>query len=157
MPNDIDWLIVGDCNYVKYSNMRNYGQGDHLNNMMIFNEAISELGPGGFCLKAKINLGALCRNLPFLKDQAGFSPLNLGPLNSLTLFLSPLLGLSLIIPPVLYKMKQTFPCPIYSDQKTTGCNTLNSKILSTRFGSRMSMKLIAPKSLLQNSKDLGKV
>lgn len=42
MLDDIDWLIVGDFNLIRYPSNRNKPGGD-LNNMMAFNEAISNL------------------------------------------------------------------------------------------------------------------
>ena len=43
MPNDIDWIIMGDFNFIRTPEDRNTPGGD-VNEMLMFNEAISELG-----------------------------------------------------------------------------------------------------------------
>ena len=43
MPDDIDWLILGDFNLMRNSEDRNRPGGD-INEMLLFNEAISALG-----------------------------------------------------------------------------------------------------------------
>lgn len=42
MPDTVDWLIVGDFTLTRYPENRNKPGGD-INNMMVFNEAISQL------------------------------------------------------------------------------------------------------------------
>ena len=43
MPDDIDWLIIGDFNLIRRPEDRNKEGGD-ANEMYLFNEAISSLG-----------------------------------------------------------------------------------------------------------------
>ena len=43
MPSDIDWVIMGDFNFIRTPKDRNKPRGD-VNEMLMFNEAISELG-----------------------------------------------------------------------------------------------------------------
>jgi hypothetical protein len=43
MPDDTDWLIVGDFNFIRSPSDRNKPGGD-TNGMLLFNEAISNLG-----------------------------------------------------------------------------------------------------------------
>lgn len=43
MPDDSNWLVLGDFNYIRYPSNRNRA-GGNLNDMLIFNEAISSLG-----------------------------------------------------------------------------------------------------------------
>ena len=43
MPNDVDWIIMGDFNFIRSLEDRNKPGGD-VNEMLMFNEAISELG-----------------------------------------------------------------------------------------------------------------
>jgi endonuclease/exonuclease/phosphatase family metal-dependent hydrolase len=43
MPTDIDWLLVGDFNLIRYPENRNRPGGD-VQEMLLFNEAISSLG-----------------------------------------------------------------------------------------------------------------
>jgi hypothetical protein len=42
-PNDLDWLIVEDFNYVRYLENRNRARRE-VQDMLKFNEAISNLG-----------------------------------------------------------------------------------------------------------------
>jgi hypothetical protein len=42
MPDDIDWLVLGDLNFIRSPTDRNKPGGD-VNNMLPFNEAISNL------------------------------------------------------------------------------------------------------------------
>lgn len=43
MPDTIDWLVLGDFNLIRYPENRNKPGGD-VNNMLAFNEALSNLG-----------------------------------------------------------------------------------------------------------------
>jgi endonuclease/exonuclease/phosphatase family metal-dependent hydrolase len=43
MPDDMDWIIMGDFNFIKNPSDRNKPGGD-VNDMFLFNEAISNLG-----------------------------------------------------------------------------------------------------------------
>jgi hypothetical protein len=43
MPQDTDWLIMGDFNFIRNTSDRNKPGGD-INDMLLFNEAISNLG-----------------------------------------------------------------------------------------------------------------
>jgi exonuclease III len=43
MPEDTDWIIMGDFNFIRQPSDRNRPGGD-VNNMFLFNEAISKLG-----------------------------------------------------------------------------------------------------------------
>ena len=43
MPQDSDWLVVGDFNFIRSPEDRNNPGGD-INDMLLFNEAISNLG-----------------------------------------------------------------------------------------------------------------
>jgi hypothetical protein len=43
MPDDLDWLIVGDFNFIRKPSDRNR-EGREVNEMFMFNEAISKLG-----------------------------------------------------------------------------------------------------------------
>jgi hypothetical protein len=43
MPNDTDWLIMGDFNFIRNPNDRNK-PGGNITEMLQFNEAISNLG-----------------------------------------------------------------------------------------------------------------
>lgn len=43
MPPDVDWIIMGDFNFIRDPNDRNKPGGD-VNEMVLFNEAISNLG-----------------------------------------------------------------------------------------------------------------
>lgn len=43
MPDDKDWIIMGDFNFIRQPPDRNRPGGD-VNNMLLFNEAISHLG-----------------------------------------------------------------------------------------------------------------
>jgi hypothetical protein len=42
MPGDSNWIIVGDFNFIRQLSDRNKSDGD-VNDMLIFNEAISNL------------------------------------------------------------------------------------------------------------------
>lgn len=43
MPNDVEWIIMGDFNFIRSPEDRNRPGGD-VNQMLLFNEAISNLG-----------------------------------------------------------------------------------------------------------------
>ena len=43
MPSDVDWIIMGHFNFIRKPEDRNKPGGD-VNEMLMFNEAISELG-----------------------------------------------------------------------------------------------------------------
>ena len=43
MPNDVDWIMMGDFNFIRTPEDRNKPGGD-VKEMLMFNEAISELG-----------------------------------------------------------------------------------------------------------------
>lgn len=43
MSDDLDWMLVGDFNLIRGPNNRNK-PGRHVNEMLLFNEAISALG-----------------------------------------------------------------------------------------------------------------
>ena len=43
MPNDVDWIIMGGFNFIRTPEDKNKPGGD-VNEMLMFNEAISELG-----------------------------------------------------------------------------------------------------------------
>jgi len=43
MPNDIDWLVLGDFNLIRKQEDRNMS-GGNATKMMLFNEVISSLG-----------------------------------------------------------------------------------------------------------------
>ncbi|XP_073359845.1 uncharacterized protein [Aegilops tauschii subsp. strangulata] len=43
MPNDVDWIVMGDFNFIRKPDGRNRPGGD-VNQMLLFNEAISNLG-----------------------------------------------------------------------------------------------------------------
>ena len=43
MPNNTDWIVMGDFNFIRKPDDRNKPGGD-INNMLLFNEAISKLG-----------------------------------------------------------------------------------------------------------------
>ena len=45
MPNDLDWFVDGDSNYVRYPENKNR-EGDNAHDMFTFNEAINSLA---FC------------------------------------------------------------------------------------------------------------
>ena len=42
MPNEVDWIIMGDFNFIRTPEDRNRPGGD-VNEMLMFNEAISEM------------------------------------------------------------------------------------------------------------------
>ena len=52
MPNDVDWIIMGDFNLIRTPEDRNRPGGD-VNEMLMFNEAISELGSIELPLKGR--------------------------------------------------------------------------------------------------------
>ena len=43
MPDDVDWIVLGDFNFIRKPDDRNKPRGD-VNQMLIFNEAIRYLG-----------------------------------------------------------------------------------------------------------------
>ena len=43
MPDDVDWIVMGDFNFIRSPEDRNRPGGD-VNQMLLFNEAISNLG-----------------------------------------------------------------------------------------------------------------
>ena len=43
MPNDVDWIVMGDFNFIRSPENRNKPGGD-VNEMLLFNESISNLG-----------------------------------------------------------------------------------------------------------------
>ena len=43
MPENVDWIVMGDFNHIRSAEDRNKPGGD-LNEMLLFNEAISNLG-----------------------------------------------------------------------------------------------------------------
>lgn len=43
MPNEVDWMIIGDFSFIRSPSDRNRAGGD-ANEMLLFNEAISKLG-----------------------------------------------------------------------------------------------------------------
>jgi hypothetical protein len=63
MPNDTDWLIMGDFNFIRNPNDRNK-HGGNITEMMQFNEATSNLGLLKFLLKAENSHGAICKQIP---------------------------------------------------------------------------------------------
>jgi hypothetical protein len=48
-PDDLDWFIAEDFNYVRYPENRNRARGE-VQDMLKFNEAISNLGIVAICL-----------------------------------------------------------------------------------------------------------
>lgn len=66
MPDDTDWLVVGDFNYIRYPSNRNIGTGD-FNNMMKFNEARSELALVEIPLKGRNYTWSNMQEAPLLE------------------------------------------------------------------------------------------
>jgi len=58
MPDEQDWIIVGDFNLMRSPNNRNRLGGD-VTKMLLFNEAISSLGIVELPLQGKVSLGRI--------------------------------------------------------------------------------------------------
>ena len=60
MPPNVDWIVMGDFNFIRDPQDRNRPGGD-VNDMLLFNEAISNLSLIELPMKAKNIAGAICR------------------------------------------------------------------------------------------------
>lgn len=80
MPNDINWLVVGDFNLIKKLEDRNRPRGN-VGEMLMFNNAISSLGVVEIPLHGrKENIhGLISSSLHSLRDLIGSFLLMLGP------------------------------------------------------------------------------
>jgi exonuclease III len=67
MSDDLDWLIVGDFNFIRKPSDRNR-EGGEVNEMFMFNEAISKLGIVEFLSREGNIPRAICRKSLCLKD-----------------------------------------------------------------------------------------
>ena len=52
MPNEVDWIVMGDFNFIRSPENRNRLGGD-VNEMLLFNKAISNLGLIELLLKGR--------------------------------------------------------------------------------------------------------
>jgi hypothetical protein len=115
MTDNMDWLILGDFNFIRKPSNRNKPSGD-INGMLFFNEAIS-------------NLGATCSKLHYLKDWTGSSLLPLGQAlihpHWFFLLLSPLLIMCL----VSFLLELLSPRQESSGLKIIGYNIVTSRKL----------------------------
>ena len=77
MPDELDWLIVGDFNLMRNTQDRNKGAGD-LAEMFMFNDAISTLGLNEVTLQGRKFTWSTCNRTHFWKSWTGSSLLTLG-------------------------------------------------------------------------------
>jgi hypothetical protein len=119
MADDTDWIVMGDFNFIRSPNDRNKPGGD-VNDMLLFNDAISNLELVELPLKGRNSPGVTCKKNHSLKDWIGFSPLHDGPCHTpqpwFTLYQSQLLIMSLVWLPLVQKFQE----PKFSDLKITG-------------------------------------
>lgn len=66
MDDDANWLILGDFNYVIYPNNRNK-DGGNIQDMFLFNEAISKLAPVEIPLKGRKFTWSNIQDAPLLE------------------------------------------------------------------------------------------
>jgi exonuclease III len=66
MPDDLDWLIVGDFNFIRKPSDRNR-EGGEVNEMFMFNEAISKLGIVELPLKGRQYTWSNMQKTPLLE------------------------------------------------------------------------------------------
>jgi hypothetical protein len=66
MPDDLDWLIVGDFNFIRKPSDRNRDGGE-VNEMFMFNEAISKLGIVELPLKDRQYTWSNMQKIPLLE------------------------------------------------------------------------------------------
>jgi hypothetical protein len=71
MPVDMDWLIMGDFNFIRKPSYRNKPGGD-LNGMILFNEAISNLGLVELPLKGRKYTWSNMQQTPLLEKLDWF-------------------------------------------------------------------------------------
>lgn len=72
MLNSIDWLILGDFNLIRREENRNK-PGANINEMLLFNEAISHLGIQEIPLHGKKFTWSNMQVSPLLESLIGFS------------------------------------------------------------------------------------
>lgn len=66
MPDDCNWLVLGDFNYIRYPSNRNR-EGGNINDMMVFNETISSLGLLEIPLKGRAFTWSNMQGAPLLE------------------------------------------------------------------------------------------
>jgi hypothetical protein len=119
MPDDTDWLIMGDFNFIRNPNDRNK-PGGNITEMLQFNEAISNLGLIEIPFKGRKFTWSNMQADPCWKSLIGFSLLPHGQILILLLLLHPWRGQHLIIITVLFPLAQKFQRQGYSGLKTIG-------------------------------------
>lgn len=121
MPNDVDWIVMGDFNFIRSPSDRNKPRGD-VNQMLLFNEAISNLGLVELPLKGRQYSWSNMQENPLLENFDWFFT----SAAWMTSF-SDTAALPLARPifdhlPCMIKVGTSIPKSKKSDLKITGCN-----------------------------------
>jgi hypothetical protein len=67
MPDDMEWIIMGDLNLIRSPDDRNKPRGD-IKGMLLFNETISNIGLLEIPLKGRNSYGVTCNRNLFLRS-----------------------------------------------------------------------------------------
>ena len=70
MPGDVDWIVMGDFNFIRDPSDRKRPGGD-VNEMLLFNEAISSLGLVELPLKGRKYSWSKMQGNPLLENWTG--------------------------------------------------------------------------------------
>lgn len=119
MPDEVDWLIVGDFNLYRIPQDRNR-PGGNVADMLLFNGAISALGVVEIPLYGRKYTWTNKQQPHLWKDLIGSLVLGLGLPNTPTQMHILWLWRSLIIGPVCWKLKLQSPKEESSDLKIVG-------------------------------------
>lgn len=126
IPDDEDWIILGDFNLYRYPKNRNR-EGANLNDMFLFNSTISHMVLSDIPLQSKKYTWSNMQQPPLLEKLDGVFTNNCWTLTYPETICKAFVMRSLITVPWLFPSHLLFPRLIFSDLKIIGCSGMTFK------------------------------
>lgn len=119
IEHDINWLVLGDFNYVTYPRNRSR-DGGNINDMLLFDEAISRLALVEIPLKGRKFTWSNMQDAPLLEKLDWCFTSEAWTLSYPSTFATPLPRTTSDHVPIMIKIGTSIPKSKYSGLKTTG-------------------------------------